>query len=115
MRSGALHIRSTTPKLAVDNKTGSTRMDGPAGQPPRIARPQFPRPPLKEEIMRIHALTRGAWALLTVTAAAMTSTAAPAQTGDVQQDGGPRRCPSYPPPSCVCPEPSPSAAPPAAV
>jgi hypothetical protein len=56
--------------------------------------------------MRIRDLAGGAWALLTVMAAVLTSAPAPAQTGDVDVAGGPRRCPSYPPPVCVTPEPS---------
>lgn len=65
--------------------------------------------------MPIRALTRGACALLTVTAAALTCAPAPAQTGDVQLVGGPRRCTSYPQPACVCPDSSTTTAPPSTV
>jgi hypothetical protein len=67
---------------------------------------RFPRPPLKEEIMRIRALARGACTLLAVTSAAWMAAPAFAQSDDVQLTGGPRRCPNYPPPACVCPTPS---------
>src|SRR5713101_3519428 len=81
--------------LPADITCGGSRMDGPAG-----------RPPLKEEIMRIRALARGACALLAVTTAAWMAVPASAQSDDVELTSGPRRCPAYPPPSCVCPTPS---------
>jgi hypothetical protein len=58
--------------------------------------------------MRIRALACGACALLTVAAAALMTGSASAQSPDVQLVGGQRRCQPCPPPTCVCPEPSPT-------
>ena len=54
--------------------------------------------------MRIRALERGAWALLTLLAAVWSAGPALAQADDLQLTGGPRRCPTYPQPTCVCPD-----------
>src|SRR5260370_41988297 len=87
--------------FTISPPCGSVRPISPAEDPAWTDPPGgrrgrgVPRPPLKEEIMQIRALARGACTLLAVTTAAWMAAPASAQLDDVQLTSGPRRCPTY--------------------